>query len=62
MGNPQVGERRRWGRLVIRWTVYTLAFALGFTLALAGLLVALTLWALGVRFNTEESDHVSHPY
>lgn len=41
---------------MIRWTVYTLAFAVGFTLALAGLLVALTLWSLGVRFTTGESD------
>jgi hypothetical protein len=40
---------------VTRWTVYTLAFAAGFTLALAGLLVALTLWALGVRFDNQES-------
>lgn len=35
---------------MIRYTVFALAFALGFTLALAGLLMALTLWALGVRF------------
>jgi hypothetical protein len=40
---------------MIRWPVYTLAFAVGFTLALAGLLVALTLWALGVRFDNQES-------
>lgn len=47
---------------MIRWTFFTLAFAVGFTLALAGLLVALTLWALGVRFNARGSDDVPHTY
>lgn len=36
---------------MIRWTLYMLAFVAGFTLALAGLTLALVLWALGVRFN-----------
>lgn len=42
---------------MIRWTVFTLAFAVGFTLALAGLLVALTLWALGIRFDDNQEYH-----
>lgn len=38
---------------MIRRTLYALAFAAGFTLALAGITLALVLWALGVRFHQE---------
>lgn len=48
---------QRAGAVVIRATLYALTFVLGFTLAAAALLMALTLWALGVRFDTNQMHH-----